>query len=91
MIERCDFDHYPAEPERLVWCEWLRRHSADPNRVVVPGWIERRPDTYQLAYSALSPLVDGRSQLDEHGDVVLVTEVVQLEGPPLPFPEGWTP
>lgn len=80
------FDRLPIEPRRRRWQEWLRRHGVDPNKVIVPGWIERREQEYRLAYESY--------ELDEHGnpawdndDIVRVARFVQLEGPPLPFPD----
>lgn len=88
MIERIEFPTCPPPDERAVWCEWLRRHGIDPNVVLVPGWIERRLDTYQVAY--LSAELDEESGCirwdRERREPVYVTGIVQLEGPPLPFP-----
>jgi len=86
--ERAVFDVMPTPHERAIWCEWLHRHSIDPSVVVVPGWIERRPEAYQVAYLS--------AKLDEHGMIrwdrerrepMWVIAVTQLEGPPHPFPE----
>jgi hypothetical protein len=53
-MDRVEFSDLPPEPERLVWCEWLRRHGVDPRRVLATGgFIERREDTCQLAYAAI--------------------------------------
>ncbi len=78
----------PPEAERRVWCEWLRRHSIDPDEVLVPGWIERRPGAYQVAY--LSAEFDDETGMmrwnRERREPVYRAAVAQLEGPPLPFP-----
>lgn len=88
MIERAEFDKLPPRAERDVWCEWLRRHSIDPSEVLVPGWIERRPETYQVAYLSAEFAENGTMRWDrERGEPVYLVAVAQLEGPPLPFPE----
>jgi hypothetical protein len=89
FVDRIEFDTMPPDAERTAWCEWLRRHGIDPNVVLVPGWIERRPEAYQVAY--LSAELDeetGHIRWDTERRVpVFVTAVAQLEGPPLPFPD----
>lgn len=88
MIERVDFDRMPTESERLIWCEWLRKHGVNPNDVIATGWIERRPDAYQLAYLSIELDDDGRPRYDRQRDDFVWTErVFQMEGPPLPFPD----
>lgn len=85
--ERVDFYTMPPRAEREVWCEWLLRHSIDPSDVVVPGWIERRPADYQVAYLALMRWPDGFFRLDpQTREWVFTIGIAQLEGPPLPFP-----
>ena len=49
MRERVVFDRMPPTPDRLVWCEWLRRHGINPSQVAV-RYLERREDTYQIVY-----------------------------------------
>lgn len=83
------FAGMPPEHERLIWCEWLERHSIDPHRVAVPGFICRDVDNYRVVYETY--------ERDENGEVVVTIEdgmpvcyvvstFTQLEGPPLPFP-----
>jgi hypothetical protein len=85
MTERVEFDSMPPEPERLIWCDWLRWHGIDPNQVAVPGWIERHADARRIQYESF--------RTDEHGgrifrgDTVLRTvQVQQLEAVPSPLP-----
>lgn len=75
----------PPEPARLVWCDWLRRHSIDPNDVIVPGAIIRSVDLRRVVYLTMARDATGRPVVD--GDAVRTVErVVQLESPPQPFP-----
>jgi hypothetical protein len=84
---RVEFGDLPPDPVRLVWCDWLRRHGIDPNEVAAPGWIERRPDTFQIVYEAYvlgdkgMPVWDPRTR-----GAIRTVRVFQMEGPPLPFP-----
>lgn len=50
MRDRVEFDHLPPTPERLIWCEWLRRHGIDPSHVAV-AFIERQEDTCRIVYA----------------------------------------
>lgn len=86
MTDVREFDEPPPPAERLVWCEWLRRHGVDPSDVVIPGFIERRPDRYQLAYEACARNPDGSYFLSADRQTVRVVHVFQMEAPPLPFP-----
>ena len=87
MSERATFHVMPPRAEREAWCEWLRRHSIDPSDVVVPGWIERRPAAYQVAYLALVQGPDGFFRLDPTTrEWICTVRIAQLEGPPLAFP-----
>jgi hypothetical protein len=81
VIERREFARMPAGGDLVAWQTWLRRHGIDPHEVVADprGWIERREHAYQVAY--LAAVFDGTRFTDE-----FETKVVQLEGPPLPFP-----
>lgn len=86
--DRVELHTLPSEPARQAWCRWLQRHGVDPSRVILPGWIERQPERYRLAYLALVLDRHRRPQLDATGRRLLVEpEFVQLEGPPLPWPE----
>lgn len=82
------FERLPSEPTRLIWCDWLRRHSIDPNDVAVSGEIVRDPARRTVSYEGF--------QRDDQGEIVIdharlearrVQVVVQLEAPPMPFPE----
>lgn len=70
-------------PNRDAWLEWLRRHSVDPNDVLVPGgWIRRDRDRYRVVYLAPTRTPDGRIP----APLTTVERYVQLEGPPMLFP-----
>lgn len=86
-----EFDRLPPEPVRLAVCDWLRTHGINPNDVAVPGWIERRPATYQVAYQGYEWETDDdgspRPRLtDDRSDAIRRERVLQLEARPLPFP-----
>ena len=87
--DRLEIDRVPSEPVRLVMCEWLRRHGVDPHEVVATrGWIERQPAAFRLAYLAYVRDVDGAIQFDAEANSARVEpRYVQLEGPPLPWPD----
>lgn len=87
-VERIEFDWAPPPREREIWCKWLRQHGIDPNQVVIPGWIERRPAAYQVAYLSVEIGPEGRPCWNREGGggFIWTTRSVQLEGPPLPFP-----
>lgn len=83
------FDTFPPDWVRLPVCAWLQRqrHGVDPMLVAVPGWIERQPDTYRLAWQAYVPDAEHKIRLNEaRDDAVREPRYVQLEGPPLPWP-----
>jgi hypothetical protein len=87
-MECVETDGLMPRRERLVWCEWFRRHGADPNDVPVDNRIERHPDTYRLVYEVYVRNEQGACYLNaERTDAVRKIQVFQLEGPPLPFPE----
>ena len=87
--ERIEFDDVPPADIREVWVEWLGRHGVDPCDVVLPGWIERRADAYQLAYLSFERDERGRPAFDrERREFVTTVGVFQMEGSPLPFPEA---
>ena len=88
-VERVEFDEAPPRAVREAWAEWLRKHGVDPSDVLASGgWIERRPDAYQLRYASLVKGPDGRYLYDqERRTAVRETRVFQMEGPPLPFPD----
>ncbi|MGH3500720.1 MAG: hypothetical protein ACRDQA_07460 [Nocardioidaceae bacterium] len=101
MIERIDMNGMPPEPMRRRWCEWLEFHTIDPRRVLVDdGFIERRPEVWQVAYRAAHlnregdphtvlacPDLGQRTEPCEYAnDLCIVTEIAQLESPPNPFP-----
>lgn len=75
-------DHPLPEPTRRALCDWLVFHTIDPDRVLVPGWLERRVAARQVAYRAF----DLDASPGTPFDAMFVTEVVQLEEPPRPFP-----
>lgn len=81
------FDKLPSEPVRLVMCEWLRRHGIDPNDVVVPGWIARDERTYAVRYLGFDRDAGEIRLTDDGKDLVRRVYRVQLEGPPLPWPD----
>lgn len=85
--DRREFDALPDEPARARWVRWLEQHGADPHRAVVPGWIERRLTARQLAYSVPDTDAAGDPALDDAGEFIHATEVIQLESPPAPFPD----
>jgi len=85
VIEVRDIRKRPPQAERLVWCEWFRRHGVDPKDVPIPTRIERHCDTYRLVYETFSKDAHGKPYYDL-SDLVRVRTFVQLEGPPLPFP-----
>lgn len=87
-IECVETDARMTRREQLVWCEWFRRHGANPNDVPVDNHIERHPDTYRLVYEVYARDGQGARYLNaERTDAVREIQVFQLEGPPLPFPE----
>lgn len=79
--------HYPPDTERLVWCDWLRRHSIDPNDVAAPGTILRWPAERRVSYLAYAVDADGNLIVHDGYEVEYVEHVVQLESEPAPFPE----
>lgn len=88
MSDRREIDSFPPDWVRLPVCSWLQRHGVNPNMVAVPGWIERQPDRYRLAWESYVPDEDNVIRLNETGDDVLrEPRYVQLEGPPLPWPD----
>lgn len=87
MTDRCEFDTFPPDHVRLPVCAWLQLHGVDPMLVAVPGWIERQPDTYRLAWESYVPDAEHKIRLNEaRDDAVREPRHVQLEGPPLPWP-----
>lgn len=91
----------PPEPERLIWCDWLKRHGIDPNQVLC-DYIERRVDRCQLAYATFQHVkvpvppvvrltVDSEpweiEEIEIRTELRKVEVVFQLEAPPLPWPE----
>lgn len=87
--ERAVFDETPPQAVREMWAEWLRKHGVDPCDVVIPGWIERQPDTYRLVYASHARDENGRLRWDwERREPVHETRVFQMEGPPMPFPDA---
>jgi hypothetical protein len=87
--ERVEFTQMPPESERQEWCEWLRRHGINPSEVPVPGWIERRVPEYQVRIHVYTRNEQGALIKNaERTGAVTETRIVQLEGPPLPFPKA---
>lgn len=87
-MNRVEFDVLPPEPERLLWCDWLRAHGIDPKDVALPGWIERSDRNFQITFSTYARDERGRIQLNaERTEALRSTRTVQLGEPPLPFPE----
>jgi hypothetical protein len=59
----------------------------NPSDVPIPNRIERHPDTYRLVFEAY--LRNEKGDLYPNADLTGAASeicVVQLEGPPLPFP-----
>lgn len=74
---------------RKRWCAWVIHHGINPNTVIVPGWIERRPAARQIAYLTAMFDADGRPRIREDRlDLLTEVRVVQLEAVPSPFPDG---
>jgi hypothetical protein len=89
--DRWTYERMPAEPIRRAVIAWLRRHGVDEERVAVPGFIERQPDLYRLAWKDFARDDAGKPVWDrEVDDAVRVVRYVQLEGPPLPWPSEVT-
>ncbi len=87
MSERIEIDTFPPDWVRLPVCTWLRRHGVNPDMVAVPGWIERRPESYRLAWESYVPDADNKIRLNETRDgAAREPRHVQLEGQPLPWP-----
>lgn len=85
-MDRVMFHDVPAEPEWQAWREWLRYHGVDPSDVVLPGWIERNEEYFQIVYTTS---FRGRKRPRGVIDAGPVTwRVIQLDAPPLPFPES---
>lgn len=95
------FEDMPPKSRRLPMVEWLRRHGCDAGQVCVPGWIERDEENFRVRYLAYHlnergnrhpvPGTGGWMDRPDYREPVVATEVhtVQLEGPPLPFPNEW--
>lgn len=86
------FNSYPPDDVRDLYKTWLTRHGIDPNHVAIPGWIGRNDELYQVRYETyrLDDAGNPMRTLDGE-DVEREVVVVQLEGPPLPFPRPtWT-
>ena len=45
------FHHY-TEEQREAWREWARRHTIDPNTIVVPGWVASFRADRQIHYAS---------------------------------------
>lgn len=60
----------PTDAERSAWREWFRRHGIDMDQVRTPVKITRDLRQYRVTYKNIL------------GEPIMV----QLEGPPLPFP-----
>lgn len=81
------FDRIPPEPERLIWCDWLRWHTIDPLTVAIPGWIRIDFARYLIIYLSYELDESGRPKVSPDDQTVLLVErVVQLEARPSPFP-----
>lgn len=88
MADRYEIDYMPPEDVRLAMCEWLRAHGIEPLTVPVPGWIERQPDLYRVAFESCVPDPVHKVKLNAAGDdVEREARHVQLEGLPLPWPD----
>lgn len=88
MRDRREFYSLPPEHVRLIWCEWLRWHTIDPDDVLVaPGFIEIDTDACQIRYLTHDRDKTGRVLLTPDGqDVNKVVRVFQLEACPSEFP-----
>lgn len=87
MIERVEFNDFPPDEVRLPWCAWLEHHGIEPDVIPVPGWIERRVETRQIAYLAYVTDEHGNIQVNEdRTDALREVRVAQLEAVPSPFP-----
>jgi len=73
-----------------VWQEWLLRHSIDPNEVCVPGWIRRDLTRYRVEYLSYKRNERGKFYAVDD-EVVTEARYVQLEGPPMRFPQHEKP
>lgn len=86
MNERYEWDRRMNGIERYIWQDWFRKHGVDPSDIPIPGWVERRPEDYQLVFEVYDRK-DGKFWRYRDGDnAARRTVVMQLEGPPLPFP-----
>lgn len=101
MTTRVHFTRMPPTPERLVWCEWLRKHGINPSDVLV-DFIECREETYQIVYATYEigytqvpvprkpgvPIWDvvEEPSYEIRKEMLKVEVVFQLEARPLPWP-----
>lgn len=90
MIARQEFPSIPPEADRLVWCDWLRHHTIDPNQVVaLDGFIEVDSDARQIRYLAYNLNAEGNKFVDPNNDerASMSVRVLQLEARPSSFPQ----
>jgi hypothetical protein len=96
-------NRYPALEEERSWIDWFLAHGIEPASVpMVGGWVERDVEANEVRWYGFVLTEAGRVQVKPKADGTLpsLTEVrepwldvqrVQLESPPLPFPEPADP
>lgn len=89
-IVRYGFDKSPPKTVRLAVCDWLISHGIAPSDVALPGWIEVREAARQIAYEAFVRDSEGEILWKPGIGAERETQVLQLEGRPLPFPISLT-
>lgn len=83
------------EDDTPAWANWFGAHGiTDVSRVWMSGWVVRNVEARQIVYLELVPTGPDTLEVCEgtvHGHEIVfpkvVAVVVQLESPPLPFPE----
>lgn len=91
QIEIQDFDEFPPDEVRRVWCEWLRHHGVDPSHVAIPGRIGRFVCERQVRYLSWCLARTPEDCTHEHigpdaEEFPRVLRIVQLESEPSQFP-----
>jgi hypothetical protein len=89
------FHHMTLEDDNSSWADWFGAHGVkDLTRIWMTGWVVRNTETFQIVFLELVPTGPNTIEVCE-GTVAghevvfpkVVARVIQLEAPPLPFPE----
>lgn len=74
------------DPMREPMCRWLERHGIDPRVVPIGTTTIRDPEQRRVYFDRCIFGFDG-SRLADSSSFAIVRDFVQLEAPPLPFPQ----